>query len=132
MRILIGCEYSGTVREAFRKLEARHQVYSCDLLPSDDNSPFHIVGDVRDIIENHGPWDLIIIHPPCTALAVSGNRHYGVGKPKHNKCHNSIHKNLIVFHYATFLPSFFLIISRYSKSASSLCFASIITSKSLP
>ena len=85
MRILVGCEYSGTVREAFRKLDARHQVYSCDLLPSDDNSPFHIVGDVRDIIENHGPWDLIIIHPPCTALAVSGNRHYGAGKPKHSE-----------------------------------------------
>ena len=80
MNILIGCEYSGKVREAFRRLG--HDVTSCDLLPSDDNSPNHIQGDVIDVIKSRR-WDLIIIHPPCTALAVSGNRWYGRGMPKH-------------------------------------------------
>ena len=81
MKILIGCETSGKIREAYRK--KGHDVISCDLLPSDDNSPNHIVGDVFDVIRENGPFDLIIIHPPCTALCVSGNRHYGKGKPKH-------------------------------------------------
>jgi site-specific DNA-cytosine methylase len=70
MKILVACEYSGRVREAFRKLG--HDAWSCDLLPSDDNSPFHIQGDVLEIL-NHG-WDLMIAHPPCTHLAVSGAR----------------------------------------------------------
>lgn len=70
MRILIACEYSGRVREAFRKLG--HDAWSCDLLPSDDNSPYHIQGDVLYVL-NDG-WDLMIAHPPCTHLAVSGAR----------------------------------------------------------
>lgn len=70
MKILVACEYSGRVREAFRKLG--HDVWSCDLLPSDDNSPYHIQGDVLDIL-NDG-YDLMIAHPPCTHLAVSGAR----------------------------------------------------------
>lgn len=70
MRVLVACEYSGTVREAFR---ARgHDVTSCDLLPADDASPHHYQGDVRDIL-NDG-WDLMIAHPPCDHLAVSGAR----------------------------------------------------------
>ena len=87
MNILIGCEYSGKVREAFRRLG--HDVTSCDLLPSDDNSPNHIQGDVIDVIKSRR-WDLIIIHPPCTALAVSGNRWYGRGMPKHQERLESI------------------------------------------
>jgi hypothetical protein len=80
MMVLIGCESSGTVREAFRALG--HEAWSCDLLPADDGSPFHVQGDVADLLVPDR-WDLIIMHPPCTALCVSGNRHYGKGKPKH-------------------------------------------------
>ena len=87
MNVLLGCEYSGKVREAFRKMG--HDVTSCDLLPSDDNSPNHIQGDVIDVIKSRR-WDLIIIHPPCTALAVSGNRWYGRGMPKHQERIDSI------------------------------------------
>lgn len=70
MRVLIGCEFSGVVRSAFR--EKGHDAYSCDLLESEDNSPFHIQDDVISIL-NCG-WDLAIFHPPCTHLAVSGAR----------------------------------------------------------
>lgn len=67
MRILIVCESSGTVREAFR---ARgHDAWSCDLLPADDGSPHHIQADARDI---GGEWDMMGFHPPCTYLSVSG------------------------------------------------------------
>jgi site-specific DNA-cytosine methylase len=69
MRVLIACEYSGTVRDAFRKLG--HDAMSCDLLPTEQLGP-HYQGDVFDII-NDG-WDLMIAHPPCTHLAVSGAR----------------------------------------------------------
>ena len=68
MRVLVACEYSGRVREAFRKLG--HDAWSCDLLPSDDNSKFHIQGDVVPLL-NQG-WDLLIAHPPCTYLCNSG------------------------------------------------------------
>lgn len=67
MRVLIACEYSGTVRDAFR---ARgHDAMSCDLLPTDAPGP-HYQGDVRDIMGDN--WDLMIAHPPCTYLSVSG------------------------------------------------------------
>lgn len=75
MRILIGCEYSGRVREAFRALG--HDAWSCDLLDSEDDSPYHIKGDVLEAA-NRGGWDLGIFHPPCTHLAVSGARHFQV------------------------------------------------------
>ena len=67
MRILIACEYSGTVRDAFIALG--HDAMSCDLLPTDAPGP-HYEGDVRDVLDY--PWDLMIAHPPCTDLAVSG------------------------------------------------------------
>jgi len=70
MKVLIACEYSGTVREAFRSLG--HDAWSCDLLPSDDDSPYHYQCDVFDIIDQK--WDIMIAHPPCTHLAVSGAR----------------------------------------------------------
>ena len=70
MKILVACEYSGTVREAFRKLG--HDSWSCDLLDSEIPSSKHYKGNVFDII-NYG-WDLMIAHPPCTHLAVSGAR----------------------------------------------------------
>lgn len=68
LKVLVACEYSGTVREAFRR--RGHYALSCDLLPADDNSPHHYQGDVLDIL--HDDWDLMIAHPPCTYLAVSG------------------------------------------------------------
>lgn len=70
MRVLVACEFSGIVREAFRL--RGHDAYSCDLLPALDGSPFHIVGDAEWFAENDKPWDLLIAHPPCTYLAVSG------------------------------------------------------------
>lgn len=69
MRILIACEYSGTVRDAF--IAAGHDAVSCDLLPSESPGP-HYQGDVTDIL-NDG-FDMMIAHPPCTHLAVSGAR----------------------------------------------------------
>ena len=72
MRVLVACEYSGRVREAFRKLG--HDAWSCDILESEDDSEFHIQTRIEDII-NDG-WDLMIAHPPCTHLAVSGARHF--------------------------------------------------------
>ena len=69
MRVLIACEYSGTVRDAFKALG--HYALSCDLLPTEKPGE-HYHGDVMDII-NDG-WDIMIAHPPCTHLAVSGAR----------------------------------------------------------
>jgi hypothetical protein len=71
MKILIACEFSGTVREAFTKLG--HDVTSCDLEPTTIPGK-HYQGDVMDII-NDG-WDMMIAFPPCTHLAVSGARHF--------------------------------------------------------
>ena len=67
MKVLVACEYSGTVRDAF--IMRGHDAVSCDILPTDSPGP-HYLGDVRDIL-NDG-WDLMIAHPPCTHLAVSG------------------------------------------------------------
>lgn len=69
MRVLIACEYSGRTRNAF--LKAGHDAVSCDLLPSEDDSPYHYQGDVFDLIKDQ-QFDLMIAHPPCTYLAVSG------------------------------------------------------------
>jgi len=69
MKILIACEYTGIVRDAFRR--AGHDAVSCDLLPSEQPGP-HYQGNVLDIL-NDG-WDMMIAHPPCTHLAVSGAR----------------------------------------------------------
>lgn len=69
MRVLVACEYSGTVRDAF--LRAGHYALSCDLLPCESTaSGDHYQGDVRDILDHD--WDLMIAHPPCTYLSVSG------------------------------------------------------------
>ena len=79
LNVLVGCEYSGVVREAFA---ARgHNAWSCDLLPSDKPSPNHIQKDIFEIIETPMPkgsweWDLAIFHPPCTDLAISGAAHF--------------------------------------------------------
>jgi len=72
MKILIACEESGKVRRAFRALG--HDAWSCDILPSRDNSPHHIQGDVLPLLKKR--WDMAICFPPCTALACSGARHF--------------------------------------------------------
>ena len=69
MKVLIACEYSGIVRDAFRALG--HEAMSCDLLPTERSGP-HYEGDVRNVLGAN--WDLMIAHPPCTHLAVSGAR----------------------------------------------------------
>ena len=75
MRVLVACEFSGVVRDAFRA--KGHDAWSCDLLPSDSPGQ-HFNGDVRDKLSTHdiydAAWDLMIAHPPCTYLAVSGAR----------------------------------------------------------
>ena len=71
MRVLVACEYSGEVRDAFRRLG--HEAMSCDRLSSDKPGP-HYRGDVADVLADG--WDLMVAHPPCTHLAVSGARHF--------------------------------------------------------
>lgn len=71
MRVLVACEFSGIVRDAFIRLG--HDAMSCDLLPTEAPGP-HYQGDVRNVL--HYPWDLMIAHPPCTDLSVSGARHF--------------------------------------------------------
>ena len=71
VKVLVACECSGTVRDAFTL--RGHEAMSCDLLPS-ESPGHHYQGDVRDILDRD--WDLMIAHPPCTHLAVSGARHF--------------------------------------------------------
>lgn len=75
MKVLIACEYSGRVRDAF--IARGHNAMSCDILPTDAPGP-HYQGDVRDILGNG--WDMMVCHPPCTHLAVSGSRHFSAKK----------------------------------------------------
>ena len=70
MRVLVGCEFTQIVTRAFR--EQGHKAYSCDVLPTEGNPDWHIEGNILDILKEN--WDLAIFHPPCTYLAVSGNR----------------------------------------------------------
>jgi len=75
VRVLVACEFSGTVRDAFR---ARgHEAWSCDLLPPEPESLYHFQADIRAVLDDPswcGTWELMIAHPPCTHLAVSGAR----------------------------------------------------------
>lgn len=69
-RVLVACEFSGIVRDAF--IRAGHDAVSCDLLPSESERSTHHQGDVRDLLGDG--WDLMVAHPPCTHLAISGAR----------------------------------------------------------
>ena len=71
MKVLIACEYSGRVRDAF--IKKGHEAISCDLLPTEKPGP-HYQGPVEHILKEQ--WDLLIAHPPCTDIAVSGSRHF--------------------------------------------------------
>lgn len=72
MRVLVACEYSGRVRDAFAR--RGHTAVSCDLLPSESPCGWRVKGDVLALLGEG--WDLMIAHPPCTHLAVSGARHF--------------------------------------------------------
>jgi hypothetical protein len=78
LRVLVTCEFSGRVREAFRK--RGHIAFSCDLLPADDRSPFHYQEDIFSVLART-EWDLMIAHPPCTFLCSSG-LHWNIRRPE--------------------------------------------------
>lgn len=80
MKVLVACEFSGTVRDAFRKLG--HDAWSCDLRSDVNGSSFHIQGDALEAVKMG--WDLLIAHPPCTYLTGSAEWAYGDG-PYHQK-----------------------------------------------
>lgn len=82
LSVLIGCEYSAIERDAFRA--AAFDAWSCDFKPCDGDPRWHLQHDVREAITSRD-WDLIILHLDCTKMAVCGNKHYGVGKPKHHE-----------------------------------------------
>ena len=79
---LVGCEESQTIT---KELRARgREAYSCDILPTRGNPRWHIRGDIMDVlVQKH--WNLVVLHPDCTALALSGNRWYGRGTQKHQE-----------------------------------------------
>jgi len=108
MNVLIAYESSGTVRQAF--LNRGHNAWSCDLQRADDSSLKHIRMDARKVMEHRKVWaynwDLIIMHPPCTALCVSGNAHYGTGKPKHDQRLEAIDYTLEMFELAKSVARF--------------------------
>ena len=87
MNILIGCEESQVVTKAFR--DRGFNAYSCDLKDTRGNKEWHIKCDVVEALYLD-KWDIIILHPDCTAMAVSGNRWYGEGMPMNDKRHQSI------------------------------------------
>jgi len=97
MKVLVGCEESGIVRRAFKG--RGHDAYSCDLVEADDGSGCHFQKDVMDTIRM-GKWDLIILHPPCTALSLSGNRWYGRGMPRHQERIESVEWTLKLWELA--------------------------------
>ena len=74
LKVLVACEFSGTVRQAFNSLGDHIDAWSCDLLPTDVEGP-HIQGDVLKILNNQD-WDLVIAHPPCTFLTVSNAKNW--------------------------------------------------------
>lgn len=80
MRLLVACEESGVVRDAFAR--RGWDAWSNDLQPARRGGQ-HLQKDCVAAMTDDGPWDIIIFHPECTKLSLSGNRHYGVGKPKH-------------------------------------------------
>lgn len=95
MKVLVGCEFSGVVRNAFR--QRGHEAWSCDLLPAADGSPYHLQADLNFVLNypdrvlggmprwmTEVQWDLLIAHPPCTYLANSGVKHLYKGGRKEN------------------------------------------------
>ncbi|MCK9570019.1 hypothetical protein M0R72_13840 [Candidatus Pacearchaeota archaeon] len=96
--ILVGCEESQTITAAFRK--AGYEAMSCDLLPTRGNTDRHIQADIMGVVQSRR-WDLIILHPDCTAMAVSGNRWYGKGMPCYSTRQYAIEWTLSLWNLAT-------------------------------
>ncbi len=97
-KILIGCEESQTICNAFRS--AGYEAYSCDLEPTRGGNPqWHFQKDIMKIIPTK-KWDLIILHPDCSAMALSGNRWYGRNMPKNYKRHTAIEWTLKLWELA--------------------------------
>jgi len=95
--VLIGCEESQVLCGAFR--DAGYEAFSCDLQPTRGNPEWHMQCDVKDAIASRR-WGLIILHPDCTAMAVSGNRWYGSGMPLHSKRVEAINWTLSLWELA--------------------------------
>lgn len=87
-RVLIACESSGVVRRIF-STHPGLEVYSCDLRKSEDDSEFHIIGDVRDVLDDR--WDLIIAHPPCRYIARSGLHHNTNNPERQRRTREGLH-----------------------------------------
>lgn len=79
MKVLIGCEESQVLCREFRR--AGHEAYSCDLVTTRGNPDWHFQCDIMDLLTHGHKWDLIVLHPDCTAMALSGNRWYGRNMP---------------------------------------------------
>jgi len=92
MRVLVACECSGVAREAFRL--RGHDAWSCDLKPCSDGSPFHLQGDVLPFLCD--AWDLVIAHPPCTYLSVSG-LHWNGRRPERAKLTEEAARFFMIF-----------------------------------
>lgn len=92
MHVLVACEYSGRVRDAF--LRGGHNAMSCDLLPTEVPGP-HYQGDVRDVLGE--PWDLLIAHPPCTYLSSSGLHWNKRGRMVHGRPRSELTEEAIAF-----------------------------------
>ena len=98
LRILIACEESQTVCKAFR--DRGHEAYSCDIQACSGGYPqWHLQIDVFAALM-FGHWDIVIMHPPCTKIAVSGNRWYGKGMPLHNERIESVEWTVNLWHFA--------------------------------
>lgn len=102
-KILVGCEESQEVTKAFRKLG--HEAYSCDIIPCSGNYPeYHLQMDIFKALDLYN-WDLVILHPPCTKIAVSGNAWYGKEKLKFNERLEAIKWTQNLWDYATSICS---------------------------
>lgn len=87
MKVLIGCEFSGIIREAFKK--KGHDSWSCDLLDTEIPGN-HIKGDIKNTLNKKWSWDLMVVHPPCKYLAVSGARWFKYRREEQKKALNFV------------------------------------------
>lgn len=97
MRVLIGCEESGKVRDAF--IKRGHDAWSNDIVPARSGGP-HLQKCVKKAIIEDGPWDIIILHPDCTAMAVSGNRWYAHNMPRNDERIRSVNWTIDLWNIA--------------------------------
>jgi len=100
VKILIACEESQIVCKAFR--DRGHEAYSCDILPTRGNPFWHFRQDITKLLDSYQDdyWDLVILHPDCTKMAVSGNRWYGRGTPGHQERQEAIEWTITLWELA--------------------------------